>query len=127
MDQWGIEMQVLSLAPPSVYFEDVPMVQELCRVCNDRYGEICSRRPERFRLFASLPIVDMESACVELERAKTLPGFSGIALGSNVLGTPLDDPGFSNLIWRTSWKWRFSCIRFGARCRKPGMPSVSII
>jgi aminocarboxymuconate-semialdehyde decarboxylase len=96
MDQWGIDMQVLSLAPPSVYCEDVSMVKELCRVCNDRYGEICSRRPDRFRMFASLPIVDVQSACVELERAKTLPGFSGIALGSNILGKPLDDPAFSS-------------------------------
>jgi aminocarboxymuconate-semialdehyde decarboxylase len=96
MDEWGIDMQVLSLAPPSVYFESVSLVNELCRVCNDRYAEICSRRPERFRMFASLPIVDVESACVELERVKSLPGFSGIALGSNILGKTLDEPVFSS-------------------------------
>ena len=95
MDKWGIDMQVLSLAPPSVYFENLSLVKELCRVCNDRYGEICSRRPQRFRMFASLPVVDIESACAELERVKSLPGFCGIALGSNILGKTLDDPAFS--------------------------------
>jgi aminocarboxymuconate-semialdehyde decarboxylase len=97
MDQWGYDMLVLSLAPPSVYFEDFEMVKELCRVCNDRYAEICMRRPERFRMLAALPMMDSESAGAELERVKSLPGFSGLAIGSNVLGKPLDDPAFSDI------------------------------
>lgn len=97
MDKWGIDMLVLSFAPPGVYFENVAMVKELCRACNDRYAEICARRPQRFRMFASLPVLDVESACAELDRAKGLAGFSGIALGSNILGKTLDDPIFSGL------------------------------
>jgi aminocarboxymuconate-semialdehyde decarboxylase len=31
-----------------------------------------------------------------LERVKSFPGFSGIALGTNILGKMLDEPGFSN-------------------------------
>lgn len=94
MDQWSIDTQVLSLAPPGVYFEDARMVEELCRTCNDRYAEICARRPERFRMFASLPIVDPERACKEFERVKEFPGFSGIALASHVGDKSLDADEF---------------------------------
>ncbi len=95
MDQWGIQVQVLSLAHAYEYFNDVPTAVELCRIANDEYAEICARRPERFRMFAVVPLVDVDRACEELERASTAPGYSGIALATHTRGRVLDDPAFA--------------------------------
>ena len=95
MDRWGIQQQVLSPAHVYTNFEDAPLAMELCRIINDEYAEICSRRPDRFRMFAVVPLIEAERACEELERVSRLPGYSGIALGTNICGQVLDDPSFS--------------------------------
>ena len=95
MDQWGIQLQVLSLSHAYEYFEDVPIAVDLCRIANDEYAEICARRPDRFRMFALIPLVDVDRACEELERVKKLSGFSGIALATHIRGRVLDDPAFT--------------------------------
>jgi len=96
LDQWGIQRQVLSLSHAYEYFKDVPTAVDLCRIANDEYAEICARRPDRFRMFALIPLIDAERACEELERVKTLPGFSGIALATHIRGKVLDDPAFAD-------------------------------
>ena len=95
MDQWGIQLQVLSLSHAYEYFKDVSTAVDLCRIANDEYAEICARRPDRFRMFALIPLVDVDRACEELERVKKLSGFSGIALATHIRGRVLDDPAFT--------------------------------
>lgn len=94
MDQWDVDVKVLSLSGPSVYFDDLAMSRELARVSNDSYGEICARWPKRFKMFASLPVADPDAECRELERVRSLPGYAGLAIGSNIAGKMLDDPLF---------------------------------
>ena len=95
MDKWGVDVKVLSLSAPSVHVDDSALSAELSRISNDEYAEICDRWPNRFKMFAAIPISDCEASCKELERVKALPGQVGIALGSNIRGTMLDDPAFS--------------------------------
>lgn len=102
MDRWGIQTQVLSLAHVYANFEDVPLAKELCRIVNDEYAAICSRRPDRFRMFAVVPLIDGEGACEELERVRRLPGYSGVALGTHISGKVLDDPSFSAFFERAN-------------------------
>lgn len=91
------ETQVLSLPHVFEYYdpENRSFGVELCRIANTEYGEICARRPERFRFFAAPPLPDVERACAELDRAKTMPGFSGITLSTNLHERTLDDPAFA--------------------------------
>ena len=96
MDQWGITVQMLSLSHAYAYFENASMATDLCRTANDEYAEICARRPERFRMFALVPLIDADRACEELERIRRVPGFSGIALSTNIRGRVLDDPSFAS-------------------------------
>lgn len=96
MDQWGITVQMLSLSHAYAYFENASMATDLCRCANDEYAEICARRPERFRMFALVPLIDADRACEELERIRRVPGFSGIALATNIRGRVLDDPAFAS-------------------------------
>ena len=95
MDKWGVDVKVLSLSAPGVHIDDNALSAELSRISNDEYAEICECWPNRFKMFAAIPISDSEASCRELERVKTLPGQVGIALGSNICGTMLDDPSFS--------------------------------
>ena len=96
MDRWGIQVQVLSLAHAYTNFDNIPLAIELCRIVNDEYAEICSRKPKRFRMFALVPLIDVEKACKEFERVKRLPGYSGIALSTNICGRVLDEPSFKD-------------------------------
>jgi aminocarboxymuconate-semialdehyde decarboxylase len=98
MDRWQVSMQVLSLPHVYEYYdpENSAFGAELCRCANNEYGEICARRPERFRFFAAPPLPDVERACAELDRAKTMPGFSGITLSTNLHERTLDDPAFES-------------------------------
>lgn len=109
MDRWGIQQQVLSLAHVYTNFEDPPLAVELCRIVNDEYAEICSRRPDRFRMFAVVPLIEAERACEELERVRKFTGYAGIALGTNICGQVLDDPAFSEFF---EYANRFSTVIF---------------
>jgi aminocarboxymuconate-semialdehyde decarboxylase len=97
MDRWQVRMQVLSLPHVYEYFsrEDLSFGAELCRCANNEYGEICARRPERFRFFAAPPLPDVEAAGAEIERAQSLPGFSGITLSTHIHERTLEDAGFA--------------------------------
>ena len=94
MDQWGIEKQILSLAHVYTSFENAALANELCRLINDAYADICAKRPDRFGMFAVVPLMDAEQACREIERVQKLPGYCGIALGSHINGQVLDAPMF---------------------------------
>jgi predicted TIM-barrel fold metal-dependent hydrolase len=97
MDRWGVTLQVLSLPHIYEYYspENRSLGVELCRVANDEYIEISARIPARFRMFAAIPLPDIEQACQELERSRALPGFSGIALSTNLHERTLDDAQFA--------------------------------
>ena len=60
MDRWSVTLQVLSLPQMYEYFDwgnRQPAV-EMSQVANDEYAEICAKHPERFRMFASIPMMD---------------------------------------------------------------------
>jgi len=94
MDKWGIDTQILSLAPPALNFANAALARELSMLSNDTFAEICSKHPDRFRLFAAVSLIDPGDGIEELQRVKEAPGFVGIGLTSNVLGKLLDDPLF---------------------------------
>jgi len=62
----------------------------LCRAVNDRFSQICQQHPGRFAAFAALPLVDMDAAAAELERALDLPGVVGAQIPGNYFLTRKD-------------------------------------
>lgn len=96
MDRWGVAQQVLSLPHVYEYYpaEDRSLGGDLCRIANNEFAEITARLPARFRMFAAVPLPDVEQACRELERSRSLPGFSGISLSTNLHERTLEDPEF---------------------------------
>lgn len=92
MDRTGIDMRLISLAPPNVYIFDQGHQAAATRRVNDATIAFCQGRPDRFRALPSLPLGDVEAALEELNRVASAPEVAGVAIGSNVAGTPLSDP-----------------------------------
>src|SRR6185369_634695 len=63
MDAAGIDVQVLSHAPPGMQkVTDAGLAKRLARGANDRLAETVATHPERFAAFASLPTADPAGA-----------------------------------------------------------------
>jgi 2,3-dihydroxybenzoate decarboxylase len=78
MDEYGIEMMLLSLNAPAVQaIADKTCADEVARKANDYLAEQVRRRPDRFQGLAALAMQDPELATRELERCVKELGFRG--------------------------------------------------
>jgi aminocarboxymuconate-semialdehyde decarboxylase len=94
MDRNGVDVQVLSVSVPNVFFADESSEPKIAREANDAYAEIVARHPNRFRALASIPMSDSDEAVKELARARDELKLNGAILLSHVRGKPLTDPSF---------------------------------
>jgi aminocarboxymuconate-semialdehyde decarboxylase len=94
MDRAGVDVHVLSLTTPMVYWAPPEFGLALAQCYNDAASAAHGRHPERLFAFAMLPMQAPELALKELERAAKLPGMRGMYLATNVNGTELDDKAF---------------------------------
>ena len=96
MDEFGDYRQVISLPNPRL--EVLPSPQagaELMRLANDGLADIVRKHPDRFPAFvATLPMLDVDAALAEIDRAVGQLGAKGIQLFTHVGGRPLDEPDF---------------------------------
>lgn len=93
MDAAAIGRQVLSIPNQNILVEDAAVSAIHAAAANDELAAVCQRYPERFTLFASLPLIDAEAALRELRRARETHGAVGIIVPTHVLGRPLDWDG----------------------------------
>jgi len=78
MDEFGIEMMLLSLNAPAVQaIVDVKKADEIARKANDYLAEAVTKRPNRFQGLAALPMQDPDLAARELQRCVKELGFRG--------------------------------------------------
>jgi aminocarboxymuconate-semialdehyde decarboxylase len=94
MDRVGIDVEVLSLSTPNVYFAPPERQAEVARLVNDAYAELAARHPTRFKGFASIPMDDPDAALRELERTQGELRMNGVIVLSNVNGRALTDPRY---------------------------------
>ena len=94
LDKFSVDMQVLSLSIPNVYFPDRETAVTLCHMANDTFVEMARAYPGHFRVFASVPLQFPDEAMRELARVADKPEVVGLVLGANVDGQPLDSPDF---------------------------------
>ncbi|GAC69053.1 amidohydrolase family protein [Gordonia soli] len=96
MDAQGVEMQILSLAPPGAHPLPRESAVRLSAMANDLAAESVRRHPTRFRALACLPTADPAAAVAELERT-VAQGFVGAMVYGRTRGIPFDDRGFDDL------------------------------
>jgi predicted TIM-barrel fold metal-dependent hydrolase len=94
MDELSVDVQVLSLSAPNVYFPDKGLSIALARTTNDFLAGLVREHPGRFLGAASVPLTDLDSALEELARAMDELHMDAIMLGTNADGRPLSDDHF---------------------------------
>jgi aminocarboxymuconate-semialdehyde decarboxylase len=94
MDAAGVDVAVLSLSTPNVFFLPPHLQAGLARRMNDAYAEAMAAHPDRIRAFASIPMDDPDAALSELYRATGELRMNGVVLLSNIGGRPLTDPAY---------------------------------
>jgi predicted TIM-barrel fold metal-dependent hydrolase len=96
MDEQGIDMQIISVAPPATGPLAPADAVSLSREMNDLAVEAVHRDPSRLRAMSTLPMADPSAVAGELERAAGL-GFVGAMVYGRTGETPLDDPCYDEL------------------------------
>src|ERR1041385_224936 len=69
MDRVGIDVAVVSLSTPHIFFADAKGQPDLARMMNDAYADLVAKHPARFKAFASIPMDAPDAALAELHRA----------------------------------------------------------
>src|SRR6516162_3668067 len=93
----GVTSQVLSVWP-DIFAYGLPgaIAARWHRLLNESLAEVCQKHPDRFALFASVPLPEAAGAAREAEFAIRELGAAGLVIASNVEGVnpgelPLDE------------------------------------
>jgi hypothetical protein len=92
MDAAGVDVQILSLAPPATHGLPAGDAIALSRDANDRVSGAVARYPTRLRAMTTLPMSDPDAAVAELQRTANDPAHVGIMSYGRSGERPLDDP-----------------------------------
>ena len=90
----AVDMQVLSLGPPMVYWAEPELGAELCQAFNDEIASIVRRHPDKFVALAAVPLQDVEAAIAEMERAARELDMRGVMIPTVVGMKEVDSPEF---------------------------------
>ena len=93
MDDWGIDIQVLttSIISMNTYWAPPEDSLRMERLANDRMAEMAARAPDRFVLLGNVPLQAPELAVKELERCMGELGMRGVQISSEAGGIELGD------------------------------------
>jgi aminocarboxymuconate-semialdehyde decarboxylase len=97
MDKHGIDIGIVSLTSPNVYWGGEEVSAKTAQLANDEMADGQTAYPDRIRWFASLPFEYPEKAIAELNRSLEI-GAVGVMVTANVNGKHLIDPLFAP-IW----------------------------
>ncbi len=98
MDAAGIDLSIVSLTCPNVYWGDEDVSCRAARETNDSMAAAREQYPDRIRWFTSLPWEYPEAAVAELDRTCDA-GAGGVMVLANIAGRSLTDPFFAP-IWQ---------------------------
>jgi len=95
MDSLGVDVQVVSVAPPLFNYHLEPaLAARHAREVNDEISSMARKWPLRFSGLATLPLPDVKASIAELERAVTQLGLKGAELDTSVNNRTWDESEF---------------------------------
>lgn len=97
MDAERIATGIVSVSSPGTHFGNDSIARVLARKVNEFGAELVKDRPDRFGLFASLPLPDIDGSIVEAAYALDELSADGVVLMSNVRGQYLGDESYEPL------------------------------
>ncbi|MGH8915637.1 MAG: amidohydrolase family protein, partial [Acidimicrobiia bacterium] len=93
MDRQRVDIQVIAIPPPNFHYHVPPDVgADFAAIQNDALIALSDKEPERFHLFATLPLQEIGASLAEIERVSGYPRVRGVQFGSNIDGVDMDDP-----------------------------------
>lgn len=93
MDRQRVDLQVIAIPPPNFQYHVPAQVgADFATMQNDALVALSDTEPDRFHVFATLPLQDIDASLEEIERVARLPRVRGVQIGSNIDGTDVDDP-----------------------------------
>ncbi len=98
MDEAKVDVAIVSLTCPNVYFGGADISLEAARIVNDSMAAAQKQYPQRIRFLASLPWEYPDKAVAELKRACDA-GAVGIMVLANIGNKSLTDPLFAP-VWQ---------------------------
>jgi predicted TIM-barrel fold metal-dependent hydrolase len=94
MDDARIGTSILSISSPGLHFLDAHEAAAVARDVNIAGAELVAAHPERFGLFAVLPLQDVKASLDEIAFAFDVLKVDGIGLETNSRGIYLGDPRY---------------------------------
>jgi len=95
MDKSSIQTAILSVSPPGIEFAGPAQARTLARIINDYGAKMRGDHPDRFGLFAALPLPDTEGSLREIEYGLDTLKADGIGLMTNYGDRWLGDASFA--------------------------------
>ena len=95
MDRQRVDIQVIAIPPPNFHYH-IPGAAgvDFARIQNDGLLQLSAMHPDRFHVFGTLALQDIAASVTEIERIAEVPHVRGIQIGTNIMGTDLDDLSF---------------------------------
>ncbi|MFT4657754.1 MAG: aminocarboxymuconate-semialdehyde decarboxylase [Minisyncoccia bacterium] len=98
MDRQRVDRQIIAIPPPNFHYHiDGEVGIDFARIQNDGILSMCDSNPDRFHMFATLPLQDIDASIIEVRRIAASPLVRGVQFGTNINGVDLDDPMFTPL------------------------------
>ena len=94
MDEHGIDIQAVSLAPAYNYWADRDLAVKIVTRQNVQIAELCAGHPDRFIGLGGLALQHPDLAVQQMEHGVKQQGFRGFEIGGSVNGDELANPRF---------------------------------
>jgi aminocarboxymuconate-semialdehyde decarboxylase len=98
MDQHGIDIQAVSLAPAYNYWAGRDLAAKIVSRQNEQIAALCSAHPDRFVGLGGLALQHPDLAVEQMQHGVKQLGFRGFEIGGSVNGDELANPKF-NPVW----------------------------
>lgn len=94
MDRGGVAAAVVSITNPGMWFGDLAVTRRVARACNDYGAKLVQDYPNRFGLFAAMPLPDVEGTLKEIAYAYDALKADGVGLMTSYGDTWLGNPAY---------------------------------
>jgi predicted TIM-barrel fold metal-dependent hydrolase len=94
MDEWGIDMQAVSIPPEYSYWADRDLARRIVQIQNNKIAELCAAHPDRFVGIGAVAMQHPELAAEQMEEGAKKLGLRGFEIGGSINGEELSLPKF---------------------------------